>query len=62
VHGRGACTTTQIAAISVFSIIGAVITMGADGSPAIVYEDSGNLEATRGIIAAQACWPGNTAA
>src|SRR4029077_5512033 len=38
------CSTTQIAPINMFDIIGAAITIGADGNPVIVYEDSGNTE------------------
>ena len=38
----GGCSTTHIANVSVYDAIGAVITMGADGNPVIVYEDSGN--------------------
>ena len=37
----GACSTTQIATINVYATIGAVVTIGADGNPAVVYEDSG---------------------
>jgi IPT/TIG domain/Abnormal spindle-like microcephaly-assoc'd, ASPM-SPD-2-Hydin len=43
----GGCGTTQIAPINVFDSIQATITIGANGSPAIVYEDSGNT--TSGI-------------
>jgi hypothetical protein len=38
----GTCGTTQIAPIDVCDSISAAITIGADGNPAIVYEDSGN--------------------
>src|SRR6266571_3184645 len=37
----GACSTTQIATINVYATIGAVVSIGADGNPAVVYEDSG---------------------
>lgn len=38
----GACSTTHIADVSIYDAIGGVITIGADGNPVIVYEDSGN--------------------
>ncbi len=46
----GGCSTTQIAPINVFDSIGAAITIGADGNPVIVYEDSGNTDPSQGNV------------
>lgn len=40
--GSRGCSTSRIAPVDVYDAIGAVITIGTDGNPAIVYEDSGN--------------------
>jgi len=40
--GVGGCSTTQVAQISVNDCIGGAITMGQDGNPVMVYEDSGD--------------------
>jgi hypothetical protein len=37
----GSCSTTKIADIYDFDAIGVAITMGADGNPVVLYEDSG---------------------
>jgi len=42
----GSCSSSQIAFINVFDLITAAITMGADGDPVMIYEDSGNTTTT----------------
>ena len=38
----GSCSLTHVADVSIYDSISGVITIGADGNPVIIYEDSGN--------------------